>query len=176
MIQEPETLYKLMILYMLDKVSFPLTNSQLSKFFLDKEYTTYFTFQSVLNELCESNLISSRQSGNTTHYEITDDGTKALGFFVSDISSAAIEYMDSYLEANKFSLRSESGITAEYFSDGGDGYIVHLAARDGKSTILSIDLAIPDSRVAGDMCTNWRNCSQDVYLYLLRRLTNNENS
>ena len=43
MIQEPETLYKLMILYMLNKVNFPLTNSQLTQFFLDKEYTTYFT-------------------------------------------------------------------------------------------------------------------------------------
>ena len=56
MIQEPETLYKLMILYMLDKVNFPLTNSQLSEFFLDKEYTTYFTLQSVLTELAEATL------------------------------------------------------------------------------------------------------------------------
>ena len=51
MIQEPETLYKLMILYMLNKVNFPLTNSQLTQFFLDKEYTTYFTLQQVLSEL-----------------------------------------------------------------------------------------------------------------------------
>ena len=48
MIQEPETLYKLMALYMLNKVNFPLTNSQLTQFFLDKEYTTYFTLQQVL--------------------------------------------------------------------------------------------------------------------------------
>ena len=50
MIQEPETLYKLMALYMLNKVNFPLTNSQLTQFFLDKEYTTYFTLQQVLSE------------------------------------------------------------------------------------------------------------------------------
>ena len=36
------TLYKLIILYMLDKVDFPLTNSQLSEFILDKGYTDYF--------------------------------------------------------------------------------------------------------------------------------------
>ena len=35
------TLYKLIILYMLNKVDFPLTNSQISEFILDEGYTTY---------------------------------------------------------------------------------------------------------------------------------------
>ena len=43
MLAEPMTLYKLMNLYMLHQVNFPLTNAQLSNFFLDREYTTYFT-------------------------------------------------------------------------------------------------------------------------------------
>ena len=42
---EPLTLYKFMTLYMLNKVNFPLTNNQISSFFLNKEYTTYFIFQ-----------------------------------------------------------------------------------------------------------------------------------
>ena len=42
MLAEPMTLYKLMNLYMLHQVNFPLTNAQLSNFFLDREYTTYF--------------------------------------------------------------------------------------------------------------------------------------
>ena len=33
------TLYKLIILFILDKVDFPLTNAQLSDFILEKEYT-----------------------------------------------------------------------------------------------------------------------------------------
>ena len=37
---EAFTLYKLIILYMLDKVDFPLTNSQISEFVLDKGYTS----------------------------------------------------------------------------------------------------------------------------------------
>ena len=39
---ETFTLYKLIILYMLDKVDFPLTNAQISEFILNKGYTTYF--------------------------------------------------------------------------------------------------------------------------------------
>ena len=41
---EPETLYKLMILYMLKKVNFPMTNPQLWTFFEGNGYTNYFTF------------------------------------------------------------------------------------------------------------------------------------
>ena len=36
---EPLTLYKLMTLYMLNKVNFPLTKNQLLDFFLSKDYT-----------------------------------------------------------------------------------------------------------------------------------------
>ena len=51
---ETQTLYKLIILYMLDKVDFPLSNAQLSEFILEKEYTDYFTLQQVISELVET--------------------------------------------------------------------------------------------------------------------------
>ncbi len=39
MLSDPMTLYKLMNLYMLKQVNFPLTNAQLTEFFLQHEYT-----------------------------------------------------------------------------------------------------------------------------------------
>ena len=57
MLSDPITLYKLMILYMLGHVNFPLTNAQLTDFFLGNEYTSYFTLQQALNELHEAGLI-----------------------------------------------------------------------------------------------------------------------
>ena len=45
------TLYKLIILYILDKVDFPLTNAQVSDFILEKEYTNYFNIQQAISEL-----------------------------------------------------------------------------------------------------------------------------
>ena len=74
MLSDPITLYKLMILYMLDHVNFPLTNSQLTDFFLDHEYTTYFTLQQALNELKEAGLIRMESTHNSSRYEITKEG------------------------------------------------------------------------------------------------------
>ena len=51
MIQDPHTLYKLIILYMLNRVSFPLTKSQVGDFVLEKEYTNFLTLQQVISEL-----------------------------------------------------------------------------------------------------------------------------
>ena len=39
MISDPMTLYKLMVLYMLRRVNFPLTEERITHFFLDREYT-----------------------------------------------------------------------------------------------------------------------------------------
>ena len=54
---ESLTLYKLIILYMLNEVDFPLTNSQISEFILEKEYTNYFHLQQAFSELVDSNLL-----------------------------------------------------------------------------------------------------------------------
>ena len=57
---ETYTLYKLIVLYMLDKVDFPLTTSQISEFILDKGYTTYFRLQETLSELTDSTFSAIR--------------------------------------------------------------------------------------------------------------------
>ena len=50
--QELMTLYKLIILYMLARVDFPLTRIQINNFLLGREYTTnYLNIQQAMGEL-----------------------------------------------------------------------------------------------------------------------------
>ena len=72
MLTEPMTLYKLMNLYMLKQVNFPLTNAQLTNFFTEHEYTTYFTLQQALNELEDAGLSTRRPA--TTAPGMTSPG------------------------------------------------------------------------------------------------------
>ena len=78
MLTEPMTLYKLMNLYMLKQVNFPLTNAQLTNFFTEHEYTTYFTLQQALNELEDAGLVHKEASHNSTRYDITREGEETL--------------------------------------------------------------------------------------------------
>ena len=61
MSQESFTLYKLIVLYMLDHVAFPLTQAQISSFILDKGYTNYLTLQQAIGELCDIHMISTSE-------------------------------------------------------------------------------------------------------------------
>lgn len=64
---EPATLYKLIILHMLEHIDFPLSNAQISDFFLDREYTDYFTIQQVIHDLMGFPGLSVRKTLTTVH-------------------------------------------------------------------------------------------------------------
>ena len=83
---EPLTLYKLIILYMLEKVDFPLTNAQISGFVLDKGYTNYFHLQQAISELIDSNLIEAKTIRNSSYFQITEQGEQTLSYFGDQIS------------------------------------------------------------------------------------------
>ena len=102
MLSDPITLYKLMILYMLDHVNFPLTNSQLTDFFLDHEYTTYFTLQQALNELKEAGLIRMESTHNSSRYEITLRGrVLPIGGLKEKTLAARMAHMKKVLVPDK---------------------------------------------------------------------------
>lgn len=159
MLSEPMTLYKLMNLYMLKQVNFPLTNAQLSGFFLDREYTTYFTLQQALNELLEAGLIKMQTLHNSTRYEITREGEETLEFFGKKISPAIVEDMDEYLKENRFRMRNEVGLVSDFYKSTNQDYIVHCEVREGKNVLVGIDVSVPDKEQAELMCSHWRDLS-----------------
>ena len=170
MLNEPMTLYKLMNLYMLKQVNFPLTNAQLTNFFTEHEYTTYFTLQQALNELDDAGVIHKEPSHNSTRYEITREGEETLNFFGKNISPAIVNDMDQYLKENKFRLREEVGTSADYYKATGQDYIVHCEVREGKTVLIRLDLALPDKEQAEAMCSNWKEKSQEIYSFAMKTL------
>lgn len=170
MLTEPMTLYKLMNLYMLKQVNFPLTNAQLTNFFTEHEYTTYFTLQQALNELEDAGLVRKEPSHNSTRYELTREGEETLNFFGKNISPAIISDMDQYLKNNKFRLRDEVGTCADYYKATSQDYIVHCEVREGKTVLIRLDLALPDKEQAEAMCSNWKEKSQEIYSFAMKTL------
>ena len=111
---EALTQYKLIVLYMLDHVDFPLTNTQISNFVLEKEYTTYFTIQQAISELISAELIRTESTHNNTHYYITPAGRETLSYFPDKISPGIKEDVLSYFAENKIEIQLEISCFAEY--------------------------------------------------------------
>ena len=170
MLAEPMTLYKLMNLYMLHQVNFPLTNAQLSNFFLDREYTTYFTLQQALNELLDAGLVKKETMRNSSRYEITKEGEETLGFFGKNIAPAIVSDMDEYLKQNRFRMRNEVGLISDFYKSTNQDYIVHCEVREGKAVLVNLDISVPDKEQAEIMCNHWKDRSQEIYAYVMKSL------
>ena len=170
MLAEPMTLYKLMNLYMLHQVNFPLTNAQLSNFFLDREYTTYVTLQQALNELLDAGLVKKETMRNSSRYEITKEGEETLEFFGKNISPAIVSDMDEYLKQNRFRMRNEVGLISDFYKSTNQDYIVHCEVREGKAVLVNLDISVPDKEQAEIMCNHWKDRSQEIYAYVMKSL------
>lgn len=157
--------YKLMILYMLDRVDFPLTGSQISQFLLDK-YTNYFTLQIALNELVESDFIKPTSARNHSLYEITEQGKEAVELFEFQISDTIKMDILNYLKEQKIELRNESAISADYYPSNHE-YIAQCSIKEKNQTLLEIKLTVPTQEQAVHICDSWRDKSEEIYQYLI---------
>lgn len=164
------TLYKLIILYMLHKVDFPLTNSQLSQFILDKGYTNYFNLQQAINELLESHLIYSETIRNTSHYHITNDGEETLQLFEYKISNEIQQDILNFFGEKQYQLRQEVEVVAEYYPASKEEYTVRCLVKEHSSTLLEIKLNVVSQEQAISICDHWKEKSSSVYELLLEQL------
>ena len=58
---EASTLNKLILLYLLDRASCPLSNAQIADFAATSEYLRYFQVQEILSELETSGLVTVKE-------------------------------------------------------------------------------------------------------------------
>ena len=163
-------LYKLIILYMLDRVDFPLTNSQISEFVLTKKYTNYFTLQESINDLIDSSYLSVSTIRSSSHYKITDKGEEALSLFENRIPHDIKEDILEYFENQKINLKNEAEIYSDYSLNENKEYTVSCIIKDRNETLLDLKLCVPLKSQAVAICDNWRGKSTDVYDYIVNEL------
>ena len=135
--QEPTTLYKLMVLYMLNCVNFPLTTAQIAEFILDRDYTNFLTLQTVFSDLTETGLAHSKTILNRTQLSLTEEGKNTLHYFENRISDAIKDDIRDYFTSHRLELRNESSIQCDYYKLVNGEYEAQLVAKDG-----DVDLCI----------------------------------
>lgn len=164
---EPLTTYKLMILALLEDSDLPLSGTQISEFFLEKEYTTYFTVQEALHELDDNAFIKKESTHNNTRYSITPAGTETLNFFSDKLSCGIHEDIREYLSANQLSIREAAAVLADYYKAPGDQYAVRCQLKEKEHSRIDLTITVPNKEIAQAICDNWKQQSAHVYEYLM---------
>ena len=175
MTDSPFTLYKLIVLYALEKTSGPLTNAQLSDIFLSHNYTSYFHLQEVLSDMLETGLLSSQAlHHNMTCYALTDKGRSTIEYFFNDISPAIREEITVYLKEHARDIRNTSRITADYQKTAAQDYLVHCRAQEKEALLMDLQITVPTESAAQTMAENWRKNSPEIYDTLLKQLLSDQ--
>ena len=138
------TLYKLIILYMLNQVDFPLTNSQISEFILDKGYTTYFKLQQALSELLESGFIREESTHHRTFYHLTEDGAETI--------------------------KNEMSVKADYFENSNMEYSVRCQVIEQGLPLIDLTVTAPTESEAATIANNWQKRNQEIYASVMAKL------
>lgn len=168
--RDPLTLYKLIVLYMLSRVDFPLTKAQICDFILEKEYTNFLTLQQAIGELTDAGLITAQSLRNRTHLSITDAGEETLNFFRGRITEGIRDDIDRFFQDNKVEMRRNMSILANYRKNASGEYDAHLTAREHGANLVDITLSVPSEETAMAICDNWPQKSQGIYQYLISQL------
>ena len=167
---DPFTTYKLIVLYMAKHATEALTNSQISEFILDREYTDYFQLQKVLSELTETELLHKRTISNSSYYELTEEGRKTLSYFEKDISQDIRNEVKEYLESCGCRVQERILTPADYYTTPQGGYAVRCQIIERDSTIMDLSMAAPGKEAAQAICRSWASKSQDNYDMLMSEL------
>ena len=170
MTQDPLTLYKLITLYMLDRVTFPLTKAQIGDFILGHDYTNFLTLQQVIAELIDAELIRAKSLRNRTYLEITEEGKNTLSYFGNRINDSIKQDMTALFDAHEMDMRSESAVRADYYKSTSGEYEARLVVKERDVTMVDITLSVPDEDTAAAICANWQTRNQSIYQFLVSQL------
>lgn len=163
-------LYKLIILYMLDKVDFPLTNSQISEFILDEGYTTYFKLQQAISELLHSGFVREESTHSRTFYHLTEEGAETIHYFKNDISPAIQTDIDRFLQEKKYELKNEVAVKSDYYRNSNGEYSVHCQVIERGLPLIDLTVTAPTEEEASTAASRWQIRNQEIYALIMENL------
>lgn len=164
------TIYKLMILYMLNKADYPMTNARISEFMLQKGYATYFNLQTALSELLDAGLIDSKSTINSSFFKLTNEGKHTLNLLSNDLGMSIKNDIKNYLSDNSKAFKKDLSATANFEKCGNGDFTVKLKLNEYNSSLLDLSLSVPSEMIAEKICNNWTKTSDELYTMIFNYL------
>lgn len=161
---------KILLLYIIDKSSTPLTNSQISEIILGHNYMNYFSIQQFLSELVESEFVTFVNLEGKDRYSMLKKGKLTLKYFEDRIPDNIKENINSTLKVKEMEYKRESQIIGNFYKKNDLEYIVTLKLVENGITLFNLHLNVPSKDQANIICNKWKQDPDSIYQSIFNTL------
>ena len=166
---------KLLVLYVMESLKQPVTNTQLTEIILENNFINYFTLQQYISELISSDFLRYKKVNDKNLIYITEKGSSTLSFFSDRISSIKKKIIDDYLLSIKDSIKKELTIHSDYTLGKDNSFLVDLQALENDNLLISLKVSVPTKKQALSLCNRWKDNPSDIYNKIMNSLFNDSN-
>ena len=172
---------KLLILYLINSMDLPMSRSQITCFFAERELIGNLLVLTNLDDLVERGFLDSTtqdtEDESTTNYSLTEEGVLHLEYLESLIPRSVKESIDNSIDETRGKIRKGYEKTAHYFpSTDQDEYIVKCGVYDDKRGTMLMEISVPvvTKEQAKYIQHNWNSNYTTIYQKVLEALTMKE--
>lgn len=164
---------KALILYILNKVSKPISNDALLKLVITIDNMNYFYFQQFLLDLLENKYIITFEQDGENLYELTDAGKQALDLVADIIPGIAKFRVDNSFKETLGEIQNKASITSDFIPHNENEYSVKCKIVENNQTLFEVQLYAGTREQAKKIADNWNNNAEEIYPQILEILAKN---
>ncbi|WP_300256964.1 DUF4364 family protein [Clostridium sp.] len=162
---------KLLLLYIIKSIKYPISNTQLTDIVLENSFINYFMLQQYVSELISSEFLEyKKQDDNKEIIVLTEKGDKVLFFFKDRISPNKLKLIDEYVRKHVEKIKKELSISADYTVGEDSSFIVNLKAIENNTILIDLNVSVPSKTEAKSICNKWENNSSYIYNKIINAL------
>jgi len=167
---------KLLLLYLINRMEFPMSRAQVTDFVNDADFMDYYTIQQTLAVLVEGGHLDATEENaldkNTTRYVVTGEGQTTLDFFEKHIPWSKRQAIDNYINENRGKIKKDYENTATYFPNmDNDEFLVKCGVYEDKRALLELVVSVDTREQAKLIQSNWRANASGLYQRIIEALT-----
>ena len=156
-------LFKLKLMYIFSIIDIPLTNTEITKLILEKNYMDYFTLQQILSELCNSHFVELSSKDGNEYYCLADAGKATLEMFNDKLPNSFRVEVNDICNKHKKNLKKQREVLGHYYKKGKNEFIVNLQVMENETSIFSMSINLPTKQQAELMCNKWNANPDEIY-------------
>ena len=169
---------KLLILYLISTMDLPMSRSQITSFFAEKELMNHFVLLQNLEDMVERGFLEATsenaEDAGTTNYILTEEGDTHLEHLESLIPRPVKRTINNSIDEIRGKIRKGFEKTANYFPNvENDEYIVKCGVYDDKRGTMLMEISVPvvTREQAKYIQANWNDNYTSIYQSVLAAMT-----